>query len=158
MNRRSFLSTCMLSTMAFVFTTSAEASETLLTIQSGDGRIEMTDEALLELPQVSFSTTSIWTEGVNTYSGPSLKTVLAQAGINGGTIELTAVNDYTVVVDYNTLDDDAPIIANRINDQAFSRREKGPLWVVYPYDSDDSYKTEQIYSNSIWQLVHIAAK
>jgi hypothetical protein len=32
-----------------------------------------------------------------------------------------------------------------------SVRDKGPLWVIYPYDSDD-YRSEVIYSRSIWQL------
>ncbi len=158
MNRRSFVLSCTLSMLAVAAAPTANASETLLTIQSGDGLIEMTDAALLDLPQVSFSTSSIWTEGVNTYSGPTLKSVLSEAGINGGSIELTAVNDYSVVIEYDTLEDEAPIVANRINGEAFSRREKGPLWLVYPFDSADRYKTEQIYSNSIWQLVRIAVK
>jgi hypothetical protein len=35
---------------------------------------------------------------------------------------------------------------------AMSVRDKGPLWVIYPYDSDAAYRTEVIYSRSIWQL------
>ncbi|MGR3607464.1 MAG: oxidoreductase, partial [Sulfitobacter sp.] len=39
-----------------------------------------------------------------------------------------------------------------------SRRGKGPLWIVYPYDNNPSYKTETIYSRSIWQMDRIAVK
>jgi len=35
-------------------------------------------------------------------------------------------------------------------------REKGPLWVIYPYDSDAKFRTEVIYSRSIWQLDRLA--
>jgi len=37
-----------------------------------------------------------------------------------------------------------------------SVREKGPLWVIYPYDSDAKFRTEVIYSRSIWQLDRLA--
>jgi hypothetical protein len=36
-----------------------------------------------------------------------------------------------------------------------SIREKGPLWLVYPYDLNKAYQSETIYSRSIWQLVRI---
>ena len=48
-----------------------------------------------------------------------------------------------------------PIIAYRLNGDRMSVRDKGPLWVVYPYDSDQVYQTEVIYSRSIWQLYRI---
>jgi hypothetical protein len=31
-------------------------------------------------------------------------------------------------------------------------RDKGPLWLVYPYDSVSAYQTEVIYARSIWQV------
>jgi hypothetical protein len=36
-----------------------------------------------------------------------------------------------------------------------SLREKGPLWIIYPFDSSPEYQTELIYSRSIWQLNRI---
>ena len=47
---------------------------------------------------------------------------------------------------------DAPMVAYHIDGEIMSSREKGPLWVVYPYDQDVKYRTELIYSRSIWQL------
>ena len=37
-----------------------------------------------------------------------------------------------------------------------SVREKGPLWIVYPYDSNIAFQTETIYARSIWQLDRIS--
>ena len=34
-------------------------------------------------------------------------------------------------------------------------RDKGPLWIIYPYDQNTDYQTEVIYSRSIWQLDRI---
>ena len=51
-----------------------------------------------------------------------------------------------------------PIIAYYTNGEEMSRRDKGPLWVVYPYDSDIAYQTELVYSRSIWQLDRISVE
>ena len=48
-----------------------------------------------------------------------------------------------------------PIVAYRMDGETMSVRDKGPLWIVYPYDSDADYRTEVIYSRSIWQLDRI---
>ncbi|CAN0586856.1 unnamed protein product, partial [Ectocarpus sp. 12 AP-2014] len=53
--------------------------------------------------------------------------------------------------------EDGPIIAYLSNGKPMSVREKGPLWIVYPYDSDPKFQTEVIYSRSIWQLDRLEA-
>ena len=35
--------------------------------------------------------------------------------------------------------------------------EKSPFGVIHPYDSDPKFRTETIYSRSIWQLTRIEA-
>ena len=34
-------------------------------------------------------------------------------------------------------------------------RDKGPLWVIYPFDDDPRYRSETVYFRSIWQLNRI---
>jgi hypothetical protein len=41
------------------------------------------------------------------------------------------------------------------NGAEMSMRDKGPLWIVYPYDAKPDYQSELIYSRSIWQLDRI---
>ena len=36
-----------------------------------------------------------------------------------------------------------------------SSRQKGPLWILFPFDDRPEYRTEQAYSWSIWQLARI---
>ena len=36
-----------------------------------------------------------------------------------------------------------------------SVRDKGPLWIVYPYDQNTDYQSEVVFSRSIWQLNRI---
>jgi hypothetical protein len=42
-----------------------------------------------------------------------------------------------------------------MDDRPMSVREKGPLWVIYPFDDVPEYQNETIYSRSIWQLDRI---
>ena len=37
-------------------------------------------------------------------------------------------------------------------------RDKGPLFIVYPYDSDPQLRHQRFYSRSAWQLVRIVVR
>lgn len=157
MLRRTFMTICGGSAInAMVATTSAgQSDDILLTVINGDTETALTDAALMELPQVSFQTSTIWTASEQTFSGPSLHSVLDLVGAGPGPVRLTAVNDYAITIPRKDIEGSAPIVANRINSAAFNTRQKGPLWLVYPYDSDIRYQTEEIFAFSIWQLTQI---
>lgn len=139
---------------ACLHVTGAAAEDVILTVlnaKSGES-ITFTDADLMALPQLSFETETIWTEGVVSFSGPSLQAVIEHADMVPADVEVYAINDYTVVLPLAKIEDGAPIIANRINGAPFSVREKGPLWVVFPYDDAPRYNTEEYFALSVWQL------
>lgn len=134
------------------------AAEVLLSVDvKGDGSEirTLTDDQLSALPQVSFTTSTIWTTEPVTFSGPSLASVLEAVGAQDGALSMVAVNDYKVEMPRSLVEEEVPVVANRINGEPFSIRDKGPLWVVFPYDADARFQTEEIYSFSIWQLTQI---
>jgi hypothetical protein len=137
----------------------ATAEEVLLVVDvKGDGSDlrSLTDADLLALPQVEFTTSTIWTTDPITFAGPTLAAVLESVGAADGALSMVAVNDYKVQMPREIVAQDAPIIANRMNGEPFTIRNKGPLWLVFPFDSSTAYQTEEIYSYSIWQLTRIA--
>ncbi|MFD1808707.1 oxidoreductase [Gemmobacter lanyuensis] len=79
-------------------------------------------------------------------------------GVDGSLIRATALNDYAVEIPRDSLEDGAPILATRINGEHFSRRDKGPLWVVYPYDSAERFRNELIFGRSVWQLNRVSVE
>lgn len=107
---------------------------------------------LKELEARDVETKTIWTEGSHVFTGISLSTLLEHVGAEEGTIRATAINDYTVEIPTSDGIEDGPIVAYEMDGNAMSRREKGPLWVLYPFDANAEYRTEVIYSRSIWQL------
>jgi hypothetical protein len=133
----------------------ALAEESILTLRSdqlSQGPQSFDMQALEAMPQIKFETSTVWTEGVQEFSGPSLKAVLAMHGLTGTTIYARALNDYIIEIPFDELEDEAPIIATRIDGDHFSRREKGPLWIIYPFDTSERFQTESTYGRSIWQL------
>ena len=112
-------------------------------------------EDLKAFPVVSFETETIWTEGVQQFTGVSLVTLMGDLGVTEGTLVLQAINDYVVEFPVSGAVEGGPIIAYELNGAPMTRRNKGPLWFVFPYDSDPGYQTEKIFSQSIWQLVRI---
>jgi hypothetical protein len=84
-----------------------------------------------------------------------LDDLLDAIGAEGETLRAIAANDYAVDIPVADAVDGGPIIAYLRNGEAMSLREKGPLWIVYPFDSSPEYQSELIYSRSIWQLNRI---
>jgi hypothetical protein len=143
---------------AFAQTLGAPSGEVLLTVSgdiavtNGEGTAVF-DRAMLEaLPVVEFTTTTTWTDGPQTFTGVELHDLLERLGVEGGTLRAFAVNDYAVDIPVEDAVEGGPIVAYLWNGAAMSVRDKGPLWIVYPYDSNRDYRSEVIYSRSIWQL------
>lgn len=109
-------------------------------------------EMLRGLPATGFETTTLWTDGVRNFKGVALADLLAVLGVEGGTIAAMALNDYTVDLPVESVEQAAPIIAYEMDGASMPSRHKGPLWIVYPYDNHPKYRSEVIYSRSIWQL------
>ena len=119
--------------------------------------VDWTRSALEALPQTTVETTTIWTEGMQTFVGPTLHSVLAASDIDAadGVIRATAANGYFVDFPIAEIAADFPVVAVKRNGTYFDLRENGPLWIVYPYDAGHEFQIELLLSRSIWQLVSI---
>jgi hypothetical protein len=133
-----------------ILTVSGKISNT-----NSDG-VALFDTALLQtLPKHAFTTSTIWTEGVATYEGVLLSDLLAAVGASGQTVVATALNDYQISIPAADAKADGPLLAFLTDGAPMSARYKGPVWLVYPFDDVASYRTEQTYARSIWQLNRI---
>ncbi|MGC3936171.1 molybdopterin-dependent oxidoreductase [Roseobacter sp. EG26] len=139
----------------------AVADDTILRVsgavaQPDKGEVWTFDLAALKaLPVASFETTTIWTTGLQSFDGVSLITLLEHVGASGSTIRAVALNDYAVSIPVSDAVEGGPIIAYANNGKEMSIRDKGPLWIIYPFDDNEAYKSEETYSRSIWQLDRI---
>lgn len=139
----------------------AFAEDTVLTVsgsvaQPESGEVWTFDLAALQaLPAARFDTTTIWTNGTQSFEGVPLVTLLEHVGATGSNLRAVALNDYAVSIPMADAIQGGPIIAYANNGQVMSIRDKGPLWIIYPFDDNETYKSEEYYSRSIWQLDRI---
>lgn len=140
---------------------SAPEGKVVLTVtgnieRTNDGDALQFDYAMLKaLDATIVETSTIWTDGVRKFQGVNLATLVDVVGAKSGAFLVTAINNYTVEIPLSDAVDDGPILAYAIDGKSISVRDKGPLWIIYPYDRDPEYRTEVIYSRSIWQLDRI---
>ncbi|MDK3020152.1 oxidoreductase [Pseudodonghicola flavimaris] len=138
--------------------------EVLLTINGAismhnDAEAARFDRAMLEtLETVTIETSTIWTEGVQSFTGVPLVALMQAVGARGDSLRATAINDYAIEIPRSDWVEGGPIVAYLNNGKPMSVREKGPLWVIYPYDTNPKYQGEVIYSRSIWQLDRITVE
>lgn len=126
-----------------------------IAVTNQDGGAAFDLDMLKAIGEVTFKTSTPWTEGEQTFTGVPLNALLQTVGVTEGTLTAKAINDYAVEIPVSDAVADGPILAYLQNGNPMSVREKGPLWVVYPYDLNDDYQAEVIYSRSIWQLSSI---
>ncbi len=140
---------------------SASEQPVLLTIsvESETGDVEtvaaLTRSDLMTLPTVTFETSTNWTSGTPSFTGTPLRALLDQYDITEGEIEILAINGYSVVIPVEDPTNEGALLAYLLDGEPMSARNKGPLWLVYDYDSDREYQTETVFSRSIWQLDRI---
>lgn len=107
---------------------------------------------LEKLAVSSFATTTPWTKDKSKFEGVYLKHVLAAVGAKGSQIKAVALNDYASQLPFTDADTKNVLIAFKVDGKQLVIRDKGPLWLVYPFDQDPSLKQEVIYARSVWQL------
>lgn len=131
------------------------ADEILLSV---DGRIESDDpvdfrlDDLRELGVERIETTTPWHDGKMVFEGVSLARLMAHVGATGDSLTGIALNDFYTEIPLSDAADYDVIIAYRANGSDLTVRDKGPLFVIYPFDRFPELRNELYYSRSIWQL------
>lgn len=111
------------------------------------------DLAMLEkLPQQNFTTQTPWDSRPIQFTGPLLRDVLAAAKAKGRKIKVLALNDYKTDIPVADSQQFNMILAHKMNGQPIPIRSKGPLFIVYPYDSKPELHSKPYYDKSAWQV------
>lgn len=119
---------------------------------SSDTPVNLSLHELEELPASEIVTATPWHDGVVKFEGVSLDTLLTHLGGEGARADIVALNDYRSVIPISDFKEIGPILAYKANGQYMSVRDKGPLFIIYPFDDDPELKTEIFYSRSVWQV------
>ena len=117
------------------------------------------DLAMLEkLPQQTFTTKTPWDRQPVKFNGPLLRDVLAAAKASGTTLQASALNDYKTLIPLADATRFDMVLAHKMNDQAIPVRTKGPLFIIYPFDTKPELQSSVYYERSAWQLNSIGVE
>ncbi|QLI81782.1 molybdopterin-dependent oxidoreductase [Chitinibacter fontanus] len=138
---------------------SAAEASTAPTILTITGQVKSTETFSLteldKLPQKKMTVQIPWYPEPQTFEGPLLRDVLKLAGAKGKLMKLQALNDYVIEVPMGDAEKYDVIIASRLNGKTMSVREKGPLFVMYPFDRHEELRKTDYFRRCAWQLKQI---
>lgn len=134
----------------------------LLTISAeGVDPIRLTEADLGSYEQRVVRATTEFTDHTAVFSGPLARDVLAPLiAVSPGATEarLRALNDYIVtapLADFRRYD---VIFATSMDGEPMSRRDKGPIWVMYPVDDHPELQYPTYVNRLVWQLVEVTLR
>jgi hypothetical protein len=112
--------------------------------------------ALEDMPHRVLSTRNDFVEGVATFRGPLAYDVIDLIGRAGShRVRMSALNGYYVEIDIDEIRKYQPILALEMNGSRLTRRDKGPIWLMYPMDDHDELQDPSYNSRLIWQMFMI---
>ena len=117
-----------------------------------DKTLKFSIRDLEKLGTISFSTTTPWFDGQVLFEGGSFKKLFEYIKPQGNLLEVIALNDYVITIPIDDLVNNDAILAVKRNGQYMSIQDKGPLFIVYPYDSQMRLKNQIYYTRSVWQV------
>ncbi|MGU3574404.1 molybdopterin-dependent oxidoreductase [Brucellaceae bacterium C25G] len=144
--------------------TSGHASEvTTLIVKTPAGTTYEFTAGSASLPRSVIKTHTAWTEGVQEFSGVSLKTLLEAAGIDEKTgrqsvLKARALNDYEVDIPGQDAYDFDVLVADQMNGAAMPVTEFGPFWIVYPRDTNSELQDSRFDHRWAWQLSELTVQ
>lgn len=109
-------------------------------------------DTLKQLGTLDIETETPWTEGKIRFTGVLARDVMDLVGATGRSISAIALNDYSVSIPFEDFDKYDVIIATERDGAPMRIRDRGPLWVIYPWSDNAELRNELYYSRSIWQL------
>ncbi len=130
----------------------------ILTITGAVTRHNRGSDAVFDRPMLeamgwsSFETRCPWYNGPTQFAGVLMRTLLQKVGASGQTLVVTAINDYTTQIPLADFSRYNVLLALKRDGNYMPVSDKGPLFIVYPYDSDPELRRQTYYSRSAWQV------
>jgi hypothetical protein len=133
----------------------------VLTISGRIGTTNIGDTAVLDRPMLeelgmtSFRTKTPWYTDPVIFEGVPMDVLMRRIQANGETAMVTALNDYASDIPVADFALYHPILALKRNGEYLEVRDKGPFFIVDPYDSVPELPSQKFYSRSPWQVARI---
>ena len=126
---------------------------------TNDGDAAKFDRAMLEeLGMASFTTVTPWYDGTVTFEGVPMTRLLQRVGAQGETVQAMALNDYSTEIPVADFARWGVMLALKRDGNYLTIRDKGPLFIVYPYDTNADLRSPRYYGRSAWQVARLVVR
>ena len=139
----------------------AMAGDVILSIDgeiAGGAQIDMTAADLEALGMTTIVTKTPWHDAAVTFEGVSFAALLEKVGATGTNLAVVALNNYRSELPVEDIEKHGVILALKQDGAYMPVSDKGPLFVVYPFDADASLNSEVYYARSAWQVRSITVE
>jgi hypothetical protein len=125
---------------------------------NGHGVARFDREMLEAIGTTTIRTRTPWHDYVAEFEGVSMQALMEYVGAHGTEVTATALNDYQSTIPMSDFERFEVVLAMKRDGKEMPIRDKGPLFIVYPYDSAAELQSEQYYSRSVWQLKELEVR
>ena len=109
-------------------------------------------DMLEQLGLSKLTTWTPWTEGEIEFEGVLASRLMNAVDARGTEGEAKALNDYVYTIPLEDFDRYDVLLATRVKGQLMRVRDKGPIWIVYPWSSHPELDDFATREKSVWQL------
>jgi hypothetical protein len=120
-----------------------------------DGAAEFDLPLLESLGIERLRTWTPWTEGEPLFDGVLARTLMQAVGAHGTQVQARARNDYLAVIPLEDFARWPVLLATHMDSQRLRLRDKGPIWIIYPWSDDPELNNRLIRQRSVWQLASL---
>jgi hypothetical protein len=137
------------------------SGKVILTISGKIGMFNVGDTAKFDREMLeaqdwsSFTTSTPWYDAPVTFAGVRMEKLMQTVRADGETAVAASLNDYETRIPIGDFTRFGVLLALKRNGEYMPVREKGPLFIVYPYDSEPELRSQKYYSRSAWQLARL---
>jgi hypothetical protein len=139
----------------------ASASGIVLTIDgkiSSQTAVKMSIQDIEALGATSVVTKTPWHDSATTFEGVLFADLIDKLGATGDRLSVVALNNYYSEIPVADLRKYGVILAYKQDGAYMPVSDKGPLFVVYPFDGHAELKNEIYYARSAWQVRSITVE
>lgn len=115
-------------------------------------------QTIENLPQDSFTTKTPWHEGEVRFTGVRMDRLMERLEARGTRVTVHALNDYTTTIPIEDFKRFGVLLAFQRNGKYMSVRDKGPLFIIYPFDQHRELRSQTYFGRSAWQVSRIVVE
>jgi hypothetical protein len=139
----------------------SSSGKVILTVTGAIGRTNAPDGAEFDRATLEglglreLTTWTPWTNGEPEFEGVLARHLMSALDARGSEVVCTALNDYVSTIPLEDFDSYDVLLATRMNGTRLRVRDKGPVWIVYPWSDHPELDDEVTRRKSVWQLNHL---